>query len=258
MSTKEAPARMSDRLERVMTRSFQAMTMIAALAACGTPSSEAAPEPAPAAASPVLPEAEESIENPQPEARTLEIQPLGDVPEKDLDLVRTSIEAIFGWSVDMLEPTKHPKSAWYKPRKRWRAEKILDWLAPRMGEGADRIMAVTKKDISTTKGEIYDWGICGLADMGGPSSLVSTYRIKKKMGKVTPEERKKKYKQRLRDLAAHEFGHTLDLPHCPTPGCIMADAQGTVLTFDESSGKLCDLCLERLDEAGFPMPSPLP
>jgi archaemetzincin len=245
---------MSDRQERAMTRSFQVVMALAALAACGAPSSEAAPEPEPVAAPPASPQVDKPAPLPEPEPRTLEIQPLGEVPGKDLDLVRTSIETIFGWSVVMLEPTDHPKHAWYKPRKRWRAEKILDWLAPRMGEDADRIMAVTKKDISTTKGEIYDWGICGLADLGGPSSVVSTYRIKKKMGKVTPKERKEKYRQRLRDLAAHEFGHTLDLPHCPTPGCIMADAQGTVLTFDESVGKLCDLCLERLSDAGFPMP----
>ncbi|MBW2260723.1 MAG: hypothetical protein JRG91_02025 [Deltaproteobacteria bacterium] len=235
-----------------MTRPLHAMVMITALAACGAPSSAAAPEPEPA--SPAPPEAKKTIEKPEPEARTLEIQPLGDIGEKDIEHVRTSIETIFGWNVVVLEGAKHPKSAWYKPRKRWRAEKILDWLAPRMGEGADRIMALTKRDISTTKGEVYDWGICGLAEMGGPSSVVSTYRIKKKMGKITPKERKKKYLQRLRDLAAHEFGHTLDLPHCPTAGCIMADAQGTVLTFDESSGKLCDLCLEMLAEAGFPMP----
>lgn len=237
-----------------MTRSLQVAVAIAALAACGTPSSEASPDPEPAPTASPSVQAEQPAAAPQPAPRTLEIQPLGDLPLKDLELVRTSIETIFGWNVVMLEPTGHPKHAWYKPRKRWRAEKILDWLGPRMGEDADRIMALTKKDISTTKGQIYDWGICGLADLGGPASVVSTYRIKKKMGKITPKERKEKYRQRLRDLAAHEFGHTLDLPHCPTPGCIMADAQGTVLTFDESSGKLCDLCLQKLADAGFPVP----
>ncbi len=252
MSTKETTARVSDRQARAMTRSFHALVMMTALAACGAPSSAAAPEPAEAAPAPAV--AASTTPKTEPGPRTLEIQPLGDIGEKDLEHVRASIETIFGWNVVMLERTEHPKHAWYKPRKRWRAEKILDWLAPRMGEGADRIMAVTKKDISTTKGQIDDWGICGLAEMGGPSSVVSTYRIKKKMGKITPKERKKKYLQRLRDLAAHEFGHTLDLPHCPTPGCIMADAVGTVLTFDESSGKLCDLCLARLEESGFPMP----
>jgi len=199
---------------------------------------------------------DDTVIDPPPEPRewTLAIQPLGEVDGESLETVENIIRDAYGWHVVRLEPQPHPEEAWYEPRKRWRAEIILDWLGPRLPEDADRIMAVTRKDISTTKGDIYDWGICGLAEMGGPASVVSTYRIKKKMGKIGKKERKAKYLQRLRDLSAHEFGHTLGLPHCPNVGCIMEDAKGTVLTFDGSSGRLCDECLEKLALWGYEMP----
>ncbi len=178
----------------------------------------------------------------------LALLPLGDVDQEAVETAKASIEKAFPWTVLVLPSQPLPQSAWYAPRKRYRAEKILEWLAPRLPEGSDRIMGLTRKDISTTKGNVYDWGICGLADSPGPAAVVSTYRIKKKLGKIPPAKKKEKYLQRLRDLATHEFGHTLGLPHCPNKGCVMEDAKGTVLTFDHSSGKLCDDCSKMLED----------
>jgi archaemetzincin len=180
--------------------------------------------------------------------------PFMDVDQKSIDTVAGAIEKTYGWNVVVMERQDLPKSAWYKPKKRYRAEILLDWLNTKIPEDADRIMGLTKRDISTTKGDIYDWGICGLAEAPGTASMVSTYRIKKKMGKLTPAERKAKYIQRLKDLSTHEFGHTLGLPHCPNKGCVMEDAKGTVKTFDHSTGLLCEQCLDDLAKWGFTLP----
>jgi len=166
----------------------------------------------------------------------------------------SSISGTYGWIVDVLPPQDPPSSAWYAKRKRYRAEKILDWLRPQLPDGADRIMALMAGDISTTKPPHADWGICGLADIGAAASVVSTFRIRKKMGGATGVERAARYEQRLRDLAAHEFGHQLGLEHCPSRGCVMEDAKGTVSTFDRSSGAPCSECVAALAEAGFPLP----
>ena len=182
---------------------------------------------------------------------TLALKPLGDVPDQAISTASAAIRDVYGWKVVLDKKAELPQIAWYKPRKRWRAEKILAWITPRMPVWADKIMAITVKDISTTKPPHEDWGICGLADLDGPAAVVSTYRIKKKLGKLTPKERKKKYLQRLRDLAAHEFGHQLCLEHCPNKGCIMEDAKGTVLTFDHSTSMLCDDCKKILVGRGL-------
>jgi archaemetzincin len=170
------------------------------------------------------------------------VQPLGDVDLEVIATVKKGIEDMTGFEVRVLGREALPRSAWYEPRRRYRAERILDWLRPRLPASADRIVAVTSKDISTTKGRAPDFGICGLADMGGPAAVVSTFRVGRKLGVLAGAARHAAYLRRLGDLARHELGHTLGLPHCPVRGCLMEDANGTVATFDRSTGHLCDSC----------------
>ena len=59
----------------------------------------------------------------------------------------------------------------------------MSWLGDEKPADADMIMGLTREDISTTKDGHEDWGICGLAYLGGPGSVVSTFRIKRKLGK---------------------------------------------------------------------------
>jgi archaemetzincin len=191
---------------------------------------------------------------PPPPPKRVALMPLGELSTADVGLASASLSRTYGWIVDVLPAQDPPAAAWYAARKRYRAEKILDWLRPQLPAGDDRIVALTAFDISTTKPPRADWGICGLADIGAAAAVVSTFRLRSKMGAATPAERPARYEQRLRDLAAHEFGHQLGLEHCPNRGCLMEDAKGTVTTFDRSTGELCTDCRAALAAAGFPLP----
>ena len=96
-------------------------------------------------------------------------------------------------------------------------------------------------DISTTKDEIYDWGIIGLSWVGSSPSVVSTFRCRKNVSKS-------KMIRRFTQTINHELGHSLGLFHCKTKNCLMVDAKGTIKTVDRSTGRFCDECQKNIKE----------
>jgi len=207
------------------------------------PSSLAAPvASAPAAAS----AAASAAEAPAP-PRRIYIHPLGPLlPDADAEFVSTSLAAFYAMDVLMLPRSPLPSDAYYKPRSRYRAEKLLTHLQASLPEDGFRVLGLTGHDISTTKDQYEDWGILGLATVDGEACVISTFRTKK--GATSPEHSR----IRLGKTAVHEIGHTLGLPHCPNAGCLMEDARGTVSTTD-TEYDLCPDCRAKLGAAGYPL-----
>ena len=74
--------------------------------------------------------------------------------------------AEYGVEVERLPARVLPASAYHPPRRRYRAEKLLDFLRasiPATAPASARILGLTAVDISTTKDRNVDWGIFGLA-----------------------------------------------------------------------------------------------
>lgn len=111
-------------------------------------------------------------------------------------------------------PIALPQQAFYAPRSRYRAELLIQYLS-QWGSADTVVIGLTHKDISTTKGEVADWGILGLGYCPGVSCIVSTFRLSK------ADLLSQFYK-----VAVHELGHTQGLPHCPEKTCFMRDAEG--------------------------------
>jgi archaemetzincin len=188
--------------------------------------------------------AEGSEKEPTPEPPRLVILPLGtELTDEWLDFVRLCLEAFYDFRVDVLPRQALPKSTYYAPRKRYRAEKLLDYLETQAPADAARIVGLTAVDISTTKGKVFDWGVLGLATIDGRLGVLSSFRCRR--GTKTAEEARVRFGK----VAVHEVGHTLGLPHCPTLGCLMEDAQGTVMTTDREYD-LCPKCRRRLQALG--------
>src|SRR5688572_6184538 len=161
------------------------------------------------------------------------IQPLGIVTSSQIQAARQGVTRLFDVEIQVLPVQSLPKKAFYKPRSRYRADEILNWLDGRRSE-TEKVIAVTQSDISSTHRGQYDWGVMGLGRLGGKSCVVSTYRLRKKGG-LSPLER-------LKRVSGHEIGHTFGLEHCPDKNCVMVDGGGKIASVDDNSGRLCRSC----------------
>lgn len=150
------------------------------------------------------------------------------------------IDTFYHAETSVIENSPLPGFAYYKGRNRYRADKLLDYLAGIIPEHSDYIIGLTDKDISTTNGKYDDWGIFGLGFMPGKSCVISTFRLK---GHIKSPMH---YEERLIKVVLHELGHNFGLDHCITKNCMMEDAGGTIKTIDNEKTGLCPVCRGKL------------
>ncbi|HEX3597392.1 MAG TPA: hypothetical protein VHU80_19930 [Polyangiaceae bacterium] len=174
----------------------------------------------------------------------IEIRPLGSAPgEADVRAVVAAIEAFFTVPVSVREPLPLPRAAYYPARGRYRAERLLEFLAAQR-QGSRVVLGLATVDISTTKGHYEDWGILGLATLDARSAVLSSFRCRRGARDAAHA------RERFAKTAVHELGHSFGLPHCPTPGCLMHDGEGSVLTSDREAD-FCAATRARLAAAGI-------
>ena len=183
---------------------------------------------------------------------TVCLQPLGKHEAALLAPVGRGLGQAYGVEVRTLAAKPLPRAAYYPPRNRYRAQRLLDHLRDKLrpaARGCDALLGVTAVDVSITKGQHPDWGVLGLAYPGAGVAVVSSFRVHRGADA-------RKAAQRAVKVSIHEFGHVLGLPHrTEGPGCIMNDAGGAVRVIDAARGTLC--AGERaIAEAalGFPLP----
>jgi archaemetzincin len=176
------------------------------------------------------------------EARRVVVQPLGPGSSATAEVVRRALTPFYDADIVLADGVPLPQDAYYAPRGRYRAEKLLDRLG-KLHAGALRVLGVTEVDISTTKGRVFDWGILGLASIDGHACVLSNFRCRRSARDARHAE------ERLGKTSVHELGHTFGLEHCPATGCLMRDGRGTVLTTD-GERDLCPACRTKLRERG--------
>ena len=89
----------------------------------------------------------------------------------------------------------------------------------------------------------------GLGEIGGKMAVVSSFRTHKKLRKPHTALR------RTVKTVNHEIGHLMGLPHQKGEGCLMQDAEGSVLTTDTEHGLLCQPTIEYIErERGYRIP----
>jgi archaemetzincin len=185
-----------------------------------------------------------------PRSNRIYVLPVGKVPALDLAAVEGALGAFYKVELKRLPGIALPRRAYYRPRNRYRADKLLDHVESLdLPQDGRTILAVTAAPISITKGKAYDWGIIGYVSIGGEICAYSTYYVK--LGLKDPA----RIRERIGKIAVHEFTHNLGLVHCPTRGCIMEDARGTPLIFDRVYD-FCPACRAKVKKAGWDFRTP--
>ena len=172
---------------------------------------------------------------------TVALVPLGPVDQRVLREIGEAIVDELHVRVRVDPRREMPAKAWYPPRSRYRAQAILDTMSEWGIDDAFRVIAVTEKEISARSQLVPDWGVGGLAIVGGRYAVVSTYLVRKASRDEGDLFR------RVRSLALHEVGHTLGMPHCGVFACLMRDANGKLIrSLDLSTGRWCGRCRRRV------------
>lgn len=151
--------------------------------------------------------------------------------------LRQEIQEFYGGGVTVYSPLPLPKSAYYSPRNRYRADSLLNYLY-RIKPSGTHILAFTNKDISSTKGKIQDWGVLGLGDLHRGVSVSSSYRAK--------GGNREQIHNIILNTALHEIGHTYGLQHCSNERCLMRDAEGHLSKWDKVKPWMCPSCKRKV------------
>lgn len=171
-----------------------------------------------------------------PANRVTVVQPFADFPLLQAKNLYKELKKI-NPKIILRKAIPLPVSAYYEPNKRYRADVIINYL-DHSGSADTVIIGLTTRDMSTTKGNIADWGIMGLGFTPGNACVVSTFRLAKA-----------KLSRQFYKVAIHELGHTAGLPHCSDPSCLMCDARGAN-HLDREKG-FCPSCRAFLKNKGW-------
>ena len=167
---------------------------------------------------------------------TIVIQPFGDIPPSYVSYVFKHLSMIIP-GVIIKAPIPLPKSAFYAPRNRYRADSLIEFLDRNTPAGQATI-GLTILDISCTDSRSPDWGIFGYSYCPGKACIASSYRLRG-MDKI----------DQLFKVAIHELGHTQGILHCPDKHCFMQDAEGRNTTVNETG--FCKECKKKLIAKGW-------
>jgi archaemetzincin len=178
------------------------------------------------------------VENPNliPQSVIIYIQPYNDISEKLVNELFADLKKVYP-KIELKKAIALPKQAYYEPRNRFKADSLLTYLLIN-AEKENVVIGITSKDISTTKGNIDDWGVMGLGFCPGNACVVSAFRLNKS-----------NVSEQLFKVAIHELGHTQGLEHCSDKKCFMRDAEGKNPTDEEKY--FCQKCKAVLVNKGW-------
>jgi archaemetzincin len=124
-------------------------------------------------------------------------------------------------------------------RRQYGSIPVLDMLLRRRPPDADKLLAVTERDLYIP---VLTF-VFGQAQLGGSVGVVSFARLRQEFHGLAAN--RESFLKRAYKEALHETGHLFGLVHCAEPKCAMSLAT-TVPQIDRKDDSFCAVCAARL------------
>ena len=165
----------------------------------------------------------------------LTLIPFEDVSQQDLSHLVNDLERT-GFAIEIGKTLTMPANAYHATRRQYHADKLLALVHRQPGQ---RLLGITEQDLYAGNLNF----VFGIAEMAGRAALISLHRLREAANQMT-------YRERTLKEAIHELGHSLGLPHCPDPKCVMHFSNSLSDT-DYKSETFCAKCRELLNSQGI-------
>ena len=171
--------------------------------------------------------------------KRLQLLTVGDLDGIVVEGLAVELANHFGLPCEVLPQSIDPQFALHGERRQYHSSQILAQLSKFTGPRTWRLLAVTGNDLYIP---ILTF-VFGEAQMGGPTAIVSYYRLRQEFYGLPPDG--DLLRQRLLKEAAHELGHTLELTHCDDYRCAMSPSHSVEL-IDLKENAFCESCANQV------------
>jgi archaemetzincin len=171
--------------------------------------------------------------------KRLQIISIGDLDGVVLEGIAVELANHFAIPCEVLPQSIDPTFSFHGERRQYHSSKLLVELQKFVRPNTWRILGIAGTDLYIP---ILTF-VFGEAQMGGPASVVSYYRLRQEFYGLPADG--DLLRQRLLKEAVHELGHTLDLTHCEDYRCAMS-ASHSVELIDLKENAFCGNCAEQV------------
>ncbi len=170
-------------------------------------------------------------------SQCVKIIPIGSVDEKIIEHLEASIPARSGLACRIEDEIEIPAHTYNESRNQYDSKLILKHILENYNTDTVKILGVTKADLFIP---IFKY-VFGLAQIKGPSSLISLHRLYPQFYDKQPNF--PLLMKRVEKTALHELGHTFGLTHCREKKCVMYSSV-RIKDTDQKKSFFCPTCFD--------------